>query len=574
MTGTAPPPKTAPAKTAPAKTAPAKTAPAKTAPAKTAPAKTPPPKTVPALVRERASRQASRTVLAVDDGSTLTLGEWLRRSERVAAALRHRGVGIGDRVVLVVGEGAWIEYAVANLAVYLAGATAVGLTGRLGEQVVAERIAECEARAVVCTRDADTTASGVPAWTVRELERAPSTADLDPDPVPPSAIAEIVYTSGTTGPAKRVAVTHANLTFGRDSRGELFGGIESILCAVPPGTNAGHSALMVALTTGSRAHVLGQTGADAMARAIEREAVEHAILPPAAAAELVASGAHVRYDLSSLRALMFGSSAVPDRVVSALSEAVPAAQIMIGYGSTESAPAFTRKVAPAWQEHKDPLRYRGVGLASLGSPGGGTEVAIVDPDGRRLPPGEVGEICLRGEAPRRYYLDDSPRTAGVFGADGWVRMGDLGTIAPDQSLLFVDRAADSIVTAGHRISSAVVENALLWHPSVRGAAVFAVPDERAGQVAIAAVEADPGIAPEDLTAFLAGELDLADRPAAVRIVPGLPRGVTGKILKAQLREDTHGGHQENEGLSGDRAEADVRDGTGLARVGPLRQDRG
>jgi acyl-CoA synthetase (AMP-forming)/AMP-acid ligase II len=550
----------------------------------------PPPKTVAALVRERASRQASRTVLAVDDGSTLTLGEWLHRSERVAAALRHRGVGIGDRVVLVVGEDAWIEYAVVNLAAYLAGATAVGLTGRLGDKVVAERIAECEARAVVCTRDAAVSASGVPVWAVRELERAPSAGlpSLDPDPVPPSAVAEIVYTSGTTGPAKRVAVTHANLTFGRDSRGELFGGIESILCAVPPGTNAGHSALMVALTTGSRAHVLGRigpdagttadadAGAEAIARAIEREAVEHAILPPGAAAELVASGAHVRHDLSSLRALMFGSSAVPDRVVSALSEAVPAAQIMIGYGSTESAPAFTRKMAPAWQDHKDPLRYRGVKLASLGSPGGGTEVAIVDPRRRPLPPGEVGEICLRGEAPRRYYLDDSPRTAGVFGADGWVRMGDLGTIAPDGSLLFVDRAADSIVTAGHRISSAMVENALLWHPSVRGAAVFAVPDERAGQVAVAAVEAGPETRPEDLAAFLAGELDPADRPAAVRIVPELPRGVTGKILKAQLRgrEDGHGGIEKDEGLSGDRAEADVRDGAGLARVGPLGQDRG
>jgi long-chain acyl-CoA synthetase len=544
----------------------------------------PPPKTVAALVRERASRQASRTVLAVDDGSTLTLGEWLHRSERVAAALRHRGVGIGDRVVLAVGESAWVEYAVANLAAYLTGATAVGLTSRLGEKVVAERIAECEARAVVCTRDAAMTATGVPAWTVRELERAPSPdldpdLDLDPDPVPASAIAEIVYTSGTTGPAKRVAVTHANLTFGRDSRGELFGGIESILCAVPPGTNAGHSALMVALTTGSRAHVLGRTGPDAgpdagahaIARAIEREALEHAILPPGAAAELVASGAHLRYDLSSLRALMFGSSAVPDRVVSALSEAIPAAQIMVGYGSTESAPAFTRKMAPAWQEHQDPLRYRGARLASLGLPGGGTEVAIVDPDGRRLPAGEVGEICLRGEAPRRYYLDDSPRTAGVFGADGWVRMGDLGTIAPDESLLFVDRAADSIVTAGHRISSAMVENALLWHPSVRGAAVFAVPDERAGQLAVAAVEADPAASAEDLAGFLAGELDPADRPAAVRIVPELPRGVTGKILKAQLREDWHG-DEKNEGLSGDRAEADFRDGAGLARVGPLRQD--
>jgi long-chain acyl-CoA synthetase len=557
------------------------------------------PATVAALARERVSRQADRIVLAVDDGSALTLGEWMRRSERAAAALRNRGVGPGDRVALVVSDRAWIEYAVANLAVYLAGATAVGLTERLGGGVIAARVAECGARAVIRTSDAAVAAGGVPIWVLHDLEPArsaggPSMPELPHDSVPPSAVAEIVYTSGTTGPAKRVAVTHANLTFGRDSRGELFGGIESILCAVPPGTNAGHSALMVALTTGSRAHVLGKIDADSIAGAIEREAIQHAILPPGAAADLVASGAHLRHDLSSLRALMFGSAAVPDRVVSALSEAVPAAQITIGYGSTESAPAFARRLAPAWREHHDPRRYRDVTLASLGWPGGGTEAAVIDQDGGRLPPGEVGEICLRGEAPRRYYLDDDPRLAGVFGADGWVRMGDLGMIASDGSLLFVDRVADSIVSAGHRISSAMVENALLWHPSVRAAAVFAVPDERAGQLAVAAVEADPHASPAGLADFLARELDPADRPAAVLIVPELPRGVTGKILKVRLREayrdfgnirdvlaqgtrvreDWHGCNETNEGVPGERAEADVRDGAGLARVGPLRQDPG
>lgn len=559
------------------------------------------PKSLATLVRERVNHQQERSVLAVDDGSVLTLGEWVRRAEHVGAVLRRRGVGVGDRVALVVDDGAWIDYAVANLAVYLAGATAVGLTDRLGGEVIRARLAECEARAVLHSSDAAVPAAGVPNWAVGDLERSgevPSAeaareALADAADVPTSAIAEIVYTSGTTGPAKRVAVNHANLTFGRDSRGELFGGIESILCAVTPGTNAGHSALIVALTTGSRAHVLRRVDADAIAGAIEREAIQHAILPPGAAAELVATGAHKRYDLSSLRALMFGSSAVPDRVVSALSEAVPAAQIMIGYGSTESAPAFARRSAPAWREHQNPLRYRAVKLSSLGTPGGGTEVAIIDSDGRALPPEEVGEICLRCAAPPRYYLDDDPRTAEVFSDDGWVRMGDLGMIAPDGSLLFVDRLEDSIVSGEHRISTAMVENALLWHPSVRAAAVFAIPDERAGQLAIAAVEAESATPPDDLAGFLDGELDPADLPAAILVVPELPRGVTGKILKTQLREtyrdfrnvqvradgtqareEWHGREEANAGLSGDRAEEDVRGGAGLAGLGPVRQDRG
>jgi acyl-CoA synthetase (AMP-forming)/AMP-acid ligase II len=562
------------------------------------------PKPVAMLVRERVSHQPDRRVLAVDDGSSLTLGEWVRRAEQAGAALRRRGVRPGDRVALVVDDGDWIEYAVANLAVYLAGATAVGLTSRLGDDVIAARVAECAARAVIHSTATAATAAGVaagaPAWAVGDLtdsDEVPSAeaarAELaDAGNVSPSAIAEIVYTSGTTGPAKRVAVTHANLTFGRDSRGELFGGIESILCAVPPGTNAGHSALMFALTTGSRAHVLRRVDADAIAGAVQRDAIQHAILPPDAAAALVASGAHQQYDLSSLRALMFGSSAVPDQVVSALSEAVPAAQIMIGYGSTESAPAFARRSAPAWRDHHDPARYRAVALASLGAPGGGTEVAITDPGGRGLPLGEVGEICLRCDAPGRYYLDDDPATAGVFSPDGWVRMGDLGLVTADGELLFVDRVADSIVSGGHRVSATMVENALLWHPAVRAAAVFAVPDEHAGQLAVAAVEARPGTHAVDLAGFLDRELDPADWPAAILVLPELPRGVTGKILKRQLREThrdlfrtihvrAHGTREERHDreeagrrLPGDRAQEDIRGRAGLARVGAIRQDRG
>lgn len=474
-------------------------------------------------------------MLAVDDGTTLTLGQWLRRAEHVAKVLRARAVAPGDRIALVVDDAAWIGYAVANLAVHLAGGTVVGIADRLGAQTIAARVAECRARAVVRAPAASVPDLGIPVWSVDDLEQAPEGhGEQVADQAEPDAIAEIVYTSGTTGPAKPVAVTHASLTFGRDSRGELFGGIESILCAFPPGTNAGHSSLMVALTTGSRAHVLRRITPDTVAAAIERDRIQYAILGPGTAAGLVTSEACLRYDISSLRAFMFGSSAVPDRVISALSAAVPAAQIMIGYGSTESAPAFARQTLPPWQEHGDVGRYRRAGLPSLGRPGGGTEVAIVGPGGQHLPPGEIGEIWLRGEGPRRYYLGDDPRTAGVFTADGWVRMGDLGMTTGDGELLFVDRVPDSIVTAGHQVSSAMVENALLWHPAVRAVAVFGVPEPGAGQIVVAVAEADSS--PDELAGFLAGELKPADRPAFVLTVPELPRGITGKILKTRLRE--------------------------------------
>ncbi|SHG23136.1 Acyl-CoA synthetase (AMP-forming)/AMP-acid ligase II [Jatrophihabitans endophyticus] len=495
------------------------------------------------LVRQRATDQPEHRALVVDDGTELTLGEWLERAEHLARVLVARGLRRGDRIALVIDPGAWIEYAVANLAVYLVGGVGIGFTDRLGADTVDRLAADCDAAAVLRSAGvAGRDDPDRPWWGIDELTADRAGSDDLPDLPDPAAgdgtdrIAEIVHTSGTTGPAKRVAVTHGNLTFGRDSSGELFGGIESILCAVPPGTNAGHSALVVALTTGSRAHVLRSIDPDAIAAAVARDGIQHAILPPAAAAELVHSGATDRYDLTSLRALMFGSSAVPDSIVAALSQAIPTASIMIGYGSTESAPAFARRAEPAFGDDGDVERFRTAGYESLGAAGGGTEVRIVDDAGEPVAAGTIGEIALRSEAPRRFYLDVDERTAGVFAGDGWVRMGDLGVLDPDGTLRFVDRVAESIVSDGRRISSAQVENALMWHPGVRAAAVFAVPDHDRGQLAEAAVETEGDVHGEDLLAFLADRLAPADLPARVHVVDRLPRGVTGKVHKQVLRE--------------------------------------
>jgi long-chain acyl-CoA synthetase len=372
---------------------------------------------------------------------------------------------------------------------------------------------------------------------VAELDNG-GTGDLGSGPEP-GDLAEILYTSGTTGKPKPIAVPHANLTHGRDGRGDLFGGIDSILCAVPAATNAGHSALMVAITTGSTAHVLSHVTAAESAAVIERVGIQQAILTPVVAKQLVAQGLHLEHDLSSVKTLMFGSSAVPAAAMSELSRSLPRAQIMVGYGSTESAPGFCRRMLPSWEEHGDPDFYRDAGLHCLGGPGGGTEACVVGPDGP-VPDGRPGEICLRSEAPIRSYLVPGTGPA-TFGADGWVRMGDVGLIGDDGQLYFVDRAPDAIPAEQGPQSSVRLETALLWHPDVVDVAVVAPGAEPGGEV-VAVVEPRAGVDRErvesELTAalhaVLAEAMGVAAPPGRV-VLDSLPRGPLGKVRKRDLR---------------------------------------
>ncbi|WP_371778484.1 class I adenylate-forming enzyme family protein [Streptosporangium subroseum] len=496
------------------------------------------------LVSRRVEKDPGQVALVADGVHTLTVGEWESRSRALARRLLDRGVRPGDRVALLSGETGWIDYAIGNLALYMAGATVVGVSHRLPAAELRRRLEHCGVAALLTAGD------------VERLDRGDVAARTED-------LAEILHTSGTTGTSKPIAVSHANLSFGQDTRGGLFAGSTGVLSAVPIGTNACHSAVVLAMTAGSPVHVLSDLGAENIAAMIEKIGVEMAIIPPSTAGRLVTTGLHERYDLSGLTALMLGSAPVPPATVSKVSRALPGMRMMIGYGSTESAPAFVHTVVgESW-------------TGSVGSPGRGTELKVVDAtraadavdaEEEPLPPGRVGEICLRSPAPQRFYYRDPEATARVF-RNGWTHMGDLGHIDEDGFLHFFDRARDVIVRDGVRISSLRVEGALLWHPEVVEAAAFGVPDPVMGQAVAAAVvlrspagtaagsspadavlvEPSPaagspaadavatGSSADGLDALLAERLEAHELPDRIDVVDSLPRGDLGKLLKRELR---------------------------------------
>lgn len=489
--------------------------------------------TISEFVRTRVASDLDHVALVVDGVAQLTLGEWIRRSSMVAQQLIARGTRRGDRIAVAFDEGDWIEYAVAHLGVHLAGGTAVTMSPSIVASEARQRLEYCDVSGVLHSPDHRPPRPG--GWwtaTVHDLESGPS--DL-PDPgTLHTDVADILYTSGTTGAAKPVAVTHENLTFATFRWGHLFADVGSICCAVPLGTNAGHNAIMLALTTGSTIHVLSSLDPATVARTIAMAKLELAVLTPAVAARLVASGQLDEHDLTCLTIVMFGSAAVPPAMVEALALALPTTKMLIGYGSTESAPALTSLMIESVSEHHDPGYYRGPAAASLGEPRRESRVKIVGGDGP-VATGVTGEICLWSPAPARAYFRDPVATARVF-RDGWTAMGDLGHLDADGVLHFFDRAGDAIARDGVLLSSLRVENVLYWHPQVVDAAVFGVPDPARGQLLVAAVELISPVPVDELLAFLAERLDADQLPDRVVVVDTFPRGPIGKILKRELRQ--------------------------------------
>lgn len=488
--------------------------------------------TLPELVEARAGRDPERVALCLDGRDRLTIGDWLARARPVAAGLARDGVRTGDRVSLLFADDAWLDYAVAALAVYLAGGAVVGLSARLGAAESGRRSAAVGAAGLIHGAGVDVPAG--PGWRVSSSALAagsgpvssrPAISPVSPiSPISPDGLAEIIHTSGTTGPAKAVAVTHANLTFGQDAAMDRVAGpAGGVLTPVPLGTNAGHSAVLAALTSAATVHVLSRPDARSAAEAVARLRLPGAILPAPLARAMVAQELVGPY-LSGLRTLMLGSAPVHTATASRLRALLPDTAVSIGYGSTEAAPAFTQLPSQDWEKHP----------GSLGLPRPGADVRIAGPDGSPAGPGAVGEIWLRCPGPQRSYFG---RPADGTFQDGWTRMGDLGSVDEDGYLYFFDRAADAVSAAdGRLVSTYRIEDVLLDHPEIADAAVVADRGGAPGAVAAFVQPRTPGAPPppDRLRGFLADRLSEAEVPARIVTVDELPRGPLGKILKRRL----------------------------------------
>ncbi|GAA3221511.1 class I adenylate-forming enzyme family protein [Dactylosporangium siamense] len=473
------------------------------------------PATLPELLAHRALTEPDRVALVAGD-EQITFGAWQARAVAVAAGLRGLGLAAGDRVALHYGAAGWNDYAVAFAGVLRAGLVAVPVSDRLAPAEVRHVLTHSGATVVLGRSGLD----GVRCMTLADLS-----GGTLPEPPGPRDLAQILYTSGTTGVPKGVGATHANLAHGctLDPRRRPLAHSGHFLHAFPVGSNAGQTMLVNALNARAAALTAGTFTPGRFAKLIARHAVGTVFLVPAMAIELLHAGVHTTHDLSGVRLIGSTAAALPPAVAAQLAAAYPAATIVNYYTSTEAAPAQTAMVF-------DPERP-----AALGRPTVAADLMIAGPDRQPLPAGEVGDVWLRSPTAARSYYRDGDASAEVFHGR-WVRMGDVGRLDADGYLYLVDRDSDVVKSGAHKVSTLQVEHALHEHPLVREAAAFGVPHPVLGAAVAAAVVTDGPLTAPQLRTFLLERLAGHELPGRLLFLDRLPRNDNGKILKRELRQ--------------------------------------
>lgn len=476
-------------------------------------------------------RVALEALSSEGSSAAMTFGQWDAWSNSGARALVAAGVGPGDRVALVVGNEAAITYQVAYFAALKAGAVAVPVNPRYARRELAHVFADSGARAVVASGSHAGTARALVAGTgAVVLDDSEWAAAIGGDPGPfqvprrPEDLADILYTSGTTGLPKGVAATHES---GLSSLAKLLERGGRMLHCIPLATFVGtHGAMVLCLRMGLTGLVPATFEASRFAGLIEERRPDWLLMVPAHVLLLLESGALVGRDTTSVRVVLYGSAPMPPHAVGALADALPRAALISGYGLTEGGTSVVSM--PPGEAVKRP--------GSPGRPLDPSALRILADDGGPVAPGEVGEVRIRVPQGQRSYFNDPEATAATW-QDGWVRTGDLGYLDEDGFLYLVDRKKDMIVRGGYNVYSIEVEGALYEHEDVLEVAVVGVPHAILGQDIAAVVRLRPGSTfdLDQARAFLAERLADYKRPRhlVVRDAP-LPRSSMGKVDKWAL----------------------------------------
>jgi acyl-CoA synthetase (AMP-forming)/AMP-acid ligase II len=344
-----------------------------------------------------------------------------------------------------------------------------------------------------------------------------------------------LYTSGTTGFPKGAMLTHRGMTaHARNVSADLEIGTDArVQVAMPLYHVGGTSYALLAMSRGAHILMLRMPDPAAVLEMLESERITHTFLVPALLAAMAQMPGAAERDFSALRALSYGASPMPLPVMRACLALFPGVMHQV-YGMTEAC-GVVSTLGP--EDHANPaVEHR---LVSAGTPIQDVEIEVRDPaTGEPVPTGEPGEIWVRTDQIMGGYWGKPEATAATITADGWLRTGDGGHVDADGYLYVTDRIKDMIVSGGENIYPAEIERVLAEHPTVDDVAVIGVPDDRWGEVPKAVVVAarDATVDPEALIAHCREHLAAFKCPKTVDVVDELPRNLTGKVLKKQLRE--------------------------------------
>ncbi len=505
--------------------------------------------------RQNWTNQLSRHALMQPDatalrhlGQTTSWAELDRRVTALAGALSRRGVGFGDRVlILMLNRTEFIE---SFLAANRLGAIAVPVNFRMTPPEIAFLVSDCDAKVMIAESvlarvatavstlepkletvivAGGATEEGVLAYDELLAETGEPAAPVD---ILNDSPALIMYTSGTTGRPKGAVLTHANLagqamTFLFTNGADINNDVGFI--GVPLFHIAGIANMIIGLLLGTPTVVypLGDFDPGALLDVLEAEKVTAIFLVPAqwqaVCAEQKANPRKLK-----LRVLSWGAAPASDTLLRSMSETFPGTQILAAFGQTEMSPVTCMLLGD------DAIRK----LGSVGKVIPTVSARVVDDDMNDVPVGQVGEIVYRAPTLMEGYWNNPDATAEAF-AGGWFHSGDLVRQDDEGYIWVVDRKKDMIISGGENIYCAEVENVLAGHPAIVEVAVIGRSHEKWGEVPVAVVAlcavSDSPLDLVDLDEFLTERLARYKHPKHLEVVDALPRNPSGKVLKAELR---------------------------------------
>src|SRR4051794_32622593 len=450
---------------------------------------------------------------------------------RVAASLQARGIAPGDRVGMVLPN--VLSFPIVFYGALLAGAAVVPMNPLLKAREVEYYLRDSGARVVVSGEQSAEPvteaagAVGIEAVTGGAALPEALMADeplADPSDRADDDTAVILYTSGTTGQPKGAELTRAGLNSNaRTTQDTLLEGtlddvimgclplfhVFGLTCSLNAGVLAGSCLTLLPRFDGGKALTI-----------LQRDAVTVFQGVPTMFSALLHRPDREDYDLSSLRLCVSGGSAMPVEVMRSFEETFGCI-ILEGYGLSETSPV-------ASFNHPHAERKPG----SIGTPIRGVELRLVDDEGNDVPPGEVGEIAIRGENVMKGYWQRPEDTAKAI-PDGWFRTGDLARQDEDGYYFIVDRKKEMIIRGGYNVYPREIEEALYEHPAVAEVACIGIPHADLGEEVAAAVALKPGATVEvdELREFARARVAAYKYPRHVWLVEALPKGPTGKILR-------------------------------------------
>jgi fatty-acyl-CoA synthase len=355
-----------------------------------------------------------------------------------------------------------------------------------------------------------------------------------PDRVAVDDVANIQYTSGTTGLPKGVLLTHHNVVNNGQFLAQGFHYTEQDKIVVPVPLFHCYGCVigtMTALNTGA-ALILPNWTFDARAtlRAVHEERATSVYGVPAMYVAEFALDDFSSYDTTSLRTGMMSGAPCPVELMKRVLGEMHCRELVIAYGQTETSPVVTMSDA----EDTIEVRVKTVGRAMPQ-----TEIAIRSLDTQELLPyGQQGEVCVRGYALMKGYDGDPDGTAEVIQPDGWLHTGDLGVMREDGCIHITGRSRDVIIRGGENIYPREVEEFLYTHPKIGEVQAVGIPNARLGEIVVAWVRLLPGVqaSEEEIKSFCQGQIAYYKIPEHIRFVTEFPATLSGKIQKYKMRE--------------------------------------